>query len=477
MDIYLNNKEPVTLQTANKYCKEDINVKIEAEKLNVIPSEETQNFEGLYDEINIDKIPEEYIIPEGTIDITENGEVDVKNYDSAKVNIKATVTSVQSKGVDFIDYDGRILYSYTVEEAQALTELPELPTRKGLICQGWNWSLEDIKELGRDVIVGAMYITDDGKTRLYIEISNDGRMDVPIMFQQTVANGVEIDWGDGSSIQTVASTSARVTHSYSHVGNYVISLNPLGNCELKLGLANSSYTIMGNQSYNNRAYQSMLKSVEFGKNVKTINPYAFTYCFSLSSLSIPNTVTTIGKYAFDRCYSLFSLVVPNGVTKMDEYTFQLCFSLDSISIPNSVTQILSNCFASCYSLYKIHLPNKINTIGTQAFNSCFSLSGVYLPDSLSTIPYTCFHSDESMSKVVFSNSINKIQSESLRNCYSMSVYDFSKAITIPTLESWTAITTRTDTKIIVPDVLYDSWIAATNWTSLAEFIVKASEVV
>ena len=31
-------------------------------------------------------------------------------------------------------------------------------------------------------------------------------------------------------------------------------------------------------------------------------------------------------------------------------------------------------------------------------------------------------------------------------------------------------------KIVVPDNLYDQWIAATNWSTYADYIYKASEV-
>ena len=53
--------------------------------------------------------------------------------------------SVKRKDVNFYDYDGTLLHSYTLAETQALTELPELPSHDGLICQGWNWNLADIK--------------------------------------------------------------------------------------------------------------------------------------------------------------------------------------------------------------------------------------------------------------------------------------------------------------------------------------------
>ena len=65
-----------------------------------------------------------------------------------------SLPSAPPNEVNFYDYDGTILYSYTVEEAQALTELPELPSHEGLICQGWNWTLENIKEYNRAINVG-----------------------------------------------------------------------------------------------------------------------------------------------------------------------------------------------------------------------------------------------------------------------------------------------------------------------------------
>lgn len=89
-----------------------------------------------------------------------------------------TITSgggVESKDVNFIDYDGTILHSYTAQEALALTALPELPNRssEGLTCQEWNYTLEQVKanvnSCGK-CTVGATYTTTDGKTHLFITI-------------------------------------------------------------------------------------------------------------------------------------------------------------------------------------------------------------------------------------------------------------------------------------------------------------------
>ena len=48
MEIYIKDKEGAILNTANKYCKEDICVKAQTANLNIIPTTEDQSFEGLY---------------------------------------------------------------------------------------------------------------------------------------------------------------------------------------------------------------------------------------------------------------------------------------------------------------------------------------------------------------------------------------------------------------------------------------------
>ena len=147
-----------------------------------------------------------------------------------------TPASAKWDDVTFIDYDGSVLYSYSLAEAQALTKLPTLPSHDGLVCQGWNWTLEAIKALNRPVTVGAMYITDDGATRLHIRIATVGRMTVPLYIGQTVTNGVSIDWGDGSAAETLSGTgNVNTSHTYAEPGDYVISLMPQDGCILSFG--------------------------------------------------------------------------------------------------------------------------------------------------------------------------------------------------------------------------------------------------
>ena len=240
--------------------------------------------------------------------------------------------SAKPNDVTFIDYDGSILYSYSLAKAQSLTELPALPSHDGLVCHGWNWTLEAIKALNRPITVGAMYITDDGATRLNIRIATVGRMTVPLYIGQTVANGVSIDWGDGSVAETLTGTgNVNTVHTYAEPGDYIISLMPEDGCTLSFGNGSSSYCVIGSTGKNGRVYCNMLQDVSIGKNVTSIGNSAFYSCYSLASITIPTSVTSIGNSAFKYCYG------------MRYYDLSACTAIPALSNTNAFGDIPSDC--------------------------------------------------------------------------------------------------------------------------------------
>ena len=357
----------------------------------------------------------------------------------------APAVSVSMKDVNFYDYDGALVASYTLAEAQALTSLPDGPTHDGLVFQGWNWSLEKINALTRPMNVGAMYITDDGKTRLHIRIAAEGRMSVPLYISQTVANGVTIDWGDGSATQTLAGTgNVNTTHTYASIGDYVITLDPANGCKIGFGNGTSSYCVMGSTGNNGRVYCNMMQAVHIGTSVTSISTYAFYYCYSLASITIPESVTSIGAYAFRNCYSLASITIPDGVTSIDTYAFRNCPSLASITIPESVTSIGTYTFQSCSSIASITIPDGVTSIDTYTFHSCYSLASITIPDGVTSIDTYAFY-----------------------NCYGMAEYHL-KPTTPPTLSSTTAFSDiPSDCIIYVPQGCLEAYQNATNWSTYA----------
>ena len=298
-----------------------------------------------------------------------------------------------------------------------------------------------------------MPVIGDGKTYLYIKIAEKGRMNVPLYFSQTVANGVTIDWGDGSAKQTLSGTGNRsTTHNYADKGDYVISLEAAERCTLGLGNGTSSSTVLGGTSGHGYAYTNMLRKVEIGNGISRIDSSTFRCCYSLDSIVIPDGVTYIGGYAFGSCYSLNSVVIPDSVTSMSD-AFQECYALDSIVIPDSVTSLTSELFNKCHSLASVVIPNSVTSIGSKAFYECKALASIVIPASVTSIGGNAFN-----------------------GCYSLAYIDFRSHTSVPSLSSNTAFSnSASDCKIVVPDALYDEWVAATNWSTYASKIVKASE--
>ena len=409
---------------------------------------------------------------------------------------RGTAPSAKPNDVTLIDYDGSVLYSYSLEEAQALTELPALPSHDGLVCQGWNWTLEAIKALNRPVTVGAMYITDDGATRLHIRIASIGRMTVPLYIGQTVANGVSIDWGDGSTTETLAGTgNVNTSHTYADPGDYIISLMPDDGCTLSFGSNSSSYCVMGSTKSNNIVYCNMLQDVSIGKNVTSIDKYAFYYCYSLASIkisdgvtsisysafencyslasiTIPDSVTSIRYSAFDGCSSLASITIPDGVTSIGDYAFDGCSSLASIKISDGVTSIGYSAFNNCYSLASITIPDDVTSIRDYAFNNCYSLASITIPDSVTSIGNSAFDGCSSLASIKISDGVTSIGNSAFNNCYGMRYYDFSACTAIPTLSNTSAFNgIPSDCQMLIPSALFDEWSAATNWATYASYMV------
>ena len=362
-----------------------------------------------------------------------------------------TSTSANWNDVTFIDYDGSVLYSYSLAEAQALTALPTLPSHDGLVCQGWNWTLEAIKSLNRPVTVGAMYITDDGATRLHIRIATVGRMTVPLYIGQTVANGVSIDWGDGSTTQTLSGTgNVNTSHTYAAPGDYVISLMPQDGCTLSFGNGSSSYCVMGSTVKNGKVYCNMLQYVSIGKNVTSIGNSAFSGCYSLANITIPDGVTSIGNSAFNGCYSLASITIPDGVTSIYYSTFLNCNSIASITIPDGVT-----------------------SIGNSAFNGCYSLASITIPDGVTSISYSTVGNCNSLASITIPNGVTSIADYAFVNCYGMRYYDFSACTAIPALAGTYAFADiPSDCQMLIPSALYNRWKTATNWATYASKMVS-----
>lgn len=381
-----------------------------------------------------------------------------------------TAVPVSMKDVNFYDYDGTLVASYTLAEAQALTALPEGPTHDGLIFQGWNWTLEKINALTRPMNVGAMYITDDGKTRLHIRVWDKARSTVPLYFSQTVANGVTIDWGDGSAAETISGTgNVNTSHAYGAAGDYTISLAVADGCVLYLGTGYSGTCVMGPND-GGLAYCNLLQSVNLGVNTSLYNYYSFAKCYSLASVTIPSNITSISSDTFRSCYSLVSITIPINVTYLSDNSFLGCNSLASISICDGIKSIGKSVFQQCYSLASITIPDNVTSIGGNAFYNCYSLASITIPEGITTIDTYLFSYCQSLASITIPDSVTSIKSMAFYYSNGMAEYHL-KPTTPPTLASTNAFTSiQSDCIIYVPQGCLEAYQNATNWSAYASYM-------
>ena len=192
-----------------------------------------------------------------------------------------------------------------------------------------------------------------------------------------------------------------------------------------------------------------VKRIIVGDSVTTIGEYAFSYCSSLTSVTIPNSVTTIKEYAFSNCSSLTSVTIPNSVTTIGDNAFNGCSSLTSVNIPNSVTTIKEYAFSNCSSLTSVTIPNSVTTIGDNAFYLCTNLQKVNIGNSVKTIGEFAFNK---------CTNITQISSE---------------AVVPPTCESGVFFYINTSKcKLIVPKNSLDAYKQAYQWEDF--FLIEGS---
>ena len=389
--------------------------------------------------------------------------------------------SVPMKDVNFYDYDGTRLYSYTVAEAAALTELPPLPTRDGLICQGWNWNLADIKAMGRAVDVGAMYITDDGKTKIYITLP-EGRTSP--MLGCAVNGDVVIDWGDGTAPDTLTGTSVTAAkwtpnHNYTQPGDYVITLTVNGQASLIGKSSGAEYLdyhgFLRHDAENSPLdyiYSNAVKKIELGENMTRVGTSAFANCYMLHSITLSEGVTLIGSYAFTNCVRLRNVILPRGVTRTNTEAFVQCSSLERVVMPFGITSIRDGSFLYCYSLIAARIPDTVEEVDEFIFADCRSLREIVLSESMYSTGFGTYEGCLNLISVIIPKNISTIEPQSFKDCYSVRYYDFASHTSIPTLSAVNAFDgIADDCEIRVPSALADAWKAATNWATYADHIV------
>jgi len=392
-----------------------------------------------------------YTAPEGTA------------YSPVTVNVSGGGgQEVPEKDVNFIDYDGTVLYSYTAQEALALTALPTNPSHEGLTAQGWNYTLAEVKTEVNAVggaTVGQMYVTDDGKTRIYLDIPEDtptNRLTFNMTIQSTVSGNLVIDWGDGTSITSGETYAANINHTYQSGGKYTITVAVTQGTAAIISLLFGDYYCA----------QAWIKKIHVGASITGFKVGALVS--NLECLTIPSGATIEGASAFASCYSLKCIIIPSGTTSIGQTAFVECSSLKKISIPPTVMSIAKNCFYKSSAIERIDLPYSITSIKDYLFFNCFNLKRCNIPSSITTIKDSAFSYCYTMGAAVIPANVTTINGSAF---FGSGIGEYHvKPIAPPTITP-TSLAVGDGTKIYVPAASLETYKTATNWSSYASKMV------
>ena len=359
----------------------------------------------------------------------------------------------------FLDYDGKLLYKFTEEEKNALTELPPCnEVHEGLNFCGWSWTLDELKSVSYGANVGAYYETTDGLTHLFITVKE------PVEMQLYGGNGylASVNWGDGSPTEPIANAQyvyhwyeagdydITFTHTISK-GNYFQFYNlswdklkpyPYWNIdfkELRLGSGVSIYS-------GDHNFKCNLSKISIdGKNVSTIATTGFRNLeveFFSSKADISNkasgTVYIKGKYPsykykkdytkiannFFKGSNIKNFIVPDGVLSIG-YDVFMESNLESITLPNTLTSIGNNAFSFCLSLQEITIPDSVSSLGNSCFDHSENLKKVILPKNITVLSNDLFEYCGSLQEITLPEGITKISQYCFANCSTL------QSITIP----------------------------------------------
>ena len=152
---------------------------------------------------------------------------------------------------------------------------------------------------------------------------------------------------------------------------------------------------------------SGLESIDFPKNLKIIEDYAFENCVGITEVVIPESVTNVGSYAFAGCSSLKKIVFPNSIKNLKIGMLQNTGKLEEVVLPSNIKSIPIS-FLSGSLIEKLDIPSGVLVIEEHAFYGCKELKSISIPDTVKVIEAGAFTECEKLLDVKFSSGLKYI---------------------------------------------------------------------
>lgn len=312
------------------------------------------------------------------------------------------------KDVNFYNYDGKRLYSYTREEIQAMTALPEYPGEEGITFVEWNWSLAGLKAHNGRMNVGACCVANGNTSIIYGHADVQQEVTITI-FGQHVAG--EIDWGDGTVQTYDASPASEYLRRTLGIGDHVIKVMAES---ATIGFENNSIVVGAKFAATHKAndYDHCHRAKwNVGGDIKAPNAVGYSavcfiyprgvtsagscsnkgalkhicFCEDVTSVGSGNTafqnvvaleeyytplltsapVFYVNRYAFG-INALQDIYVPYNGDYPTSFASYSSYAMSDILVPEGVTGLSEGCFRGSYPA-RITLPATLTSLATTGF--------------------------------------------------------------------------------------------------------------
>lgn len=232
----------------------------------------------------------------------------------------------------------------------------------------------------------------------------------------------------------------------------------------------------------------------------TENVTTFANCFSsaqklksidLSDWTISNKVTALNNM-FTYCRKLKTITRnknwnTSNVTSFAEM-FRECKSLIEIDLSDfnfSKATSIKSMFQDCNLLKSVKATINLSALTTAANVGAFMQNCWVFNDfdnlTITNCKYMPYfgYCNNGLTHVEIPSTVTTIPNDTFRDCYHLQVISFANHTAVPSLGNTNAILLNGNTKlkVIVPDSLYDTWIATTNWSNatIVGMTIKVSD--
>lgn len=174
----------------------------------------------------------------------------------------------------------------------------------------------------------------------------------------------------------------------------------------------------------------------------------------------------------------YDIQIPEGVTRIGLFAFYQWSLIATVRLSSTVTEIGIDAFyMSALSKLVIPIDSQLRTISFRAFYGT-DLTSIELPTTVTTIAGRAFQRCTKLTSITIPSSVINIAYELFNGCTALVTINFAFHDTIPTLENVSAFTdVASGCQCILPDDLYDEWIASDVWKDVTTLtFIKASEV-